>query len=104
MQVGKGAELKPISFLPGVLSDGGYNYGRLKEKMDWLDIDPASVRQIFITRMDTDHVVALERDSELLFKEAVVEQVWRKRTRGTRTYSRISSRKKPENSAWLNKS
>ena len=43
--------------------DAGYNYERLKEKMSWLDIDPASIRHIFITQQDTDHVGALERDS-----------------------------------------
>ena len=55
-----------------IMIDAGYNYGRLKEKMGWLDIDPASIRQIFITHQDTDHVGALERDSELLFKDATV--------------------------------
>ena len=55
-----------------VMIDAGYNYGRLKEKMSWLDIDPASIRHIFITHQDTDHVGALERDSELLFKDATV--------------------------------
>jgi glyoxylase-like metal-dependent hydrolase (beta-lactamase superfamily II) len=44
----------------------------LKEKMGWLDIDPASIRQIFITHQDTDHVGALERDSEQLFQNATV--------------------------------
>ncbi len=55
-----------------VMIDAGYNYERLKEKMGWLDIDPASIKQIFITHQDTDHVGALERDSELLFKDATV--------------------------------
>ncbi len=55
-----------------VMIDAGYNYGRLKEKMGWLDIDPASVRHIFVTHQDTDHVGALERDSELLFRDAAV--------------------------------
>jgi glyoxylase-like metal-dependent hydrolase (beta-lactamase superfamily II)/ubiquinone/menaquinone biosynthesis C-methylase UbiE len=55
-----------------VMIDAGYNYARLKEKMSWLDIDPASIRHIFITHQDTDHVGALERDSELLFKDATV--------------------------------
>ncbi len=55
-----------------IMIDAGYNYDRLKEKMGWLDIDTASVRQIFITHQDTDHVVALERDSSLLFKDATV--------------------------------
>ena len=55
-----------------IMIDAGYNYERLQEKMGWLDIDPASVHQIFITHQDTDHVGALERDSELLFQEATV--------------------------------
>ena len=55
-----------------IMIDAGYNYERLKEKMSWLDIDPASIRHIFITHQDTDHVGALERDSELLFKDATV--------------------------------
>ena len=55
-----------------VMIDAGYNYARLKEKMDWLDIDPASIKHILITHQDTDHVGALETDSEQLFKDATV--------------------------------
>ena len=55
-----------------VMIDAGYNYARLKEKMGWLDMDPASIRHILITHQDTDHVGALERDSELLFKDAAI--------------------------------
>ena len=55
-----------------VMIDAGYNYARLAEKMRWLDIDPKSIRHILITHQDTDHVGALERDSELLFKDATV--------------------------------
>ena len=55
-----------------IMIDAGYNYERLREKMSWLDIDPASIRQIFITHQDTDHVGALERDSEQLFQNATV--------------------------------
>ena len=55
-----------------VMIDAGYNYERLKEKMGWLDIDPASIRHILITHQDTDHVGALETDSELLFRDAKV--------------------------------
>ncbi|MBQ6067164.1 MAG: MBL fold metallo-hydrolase [Clostridia bacterium] len=55
-----------------VMIDAGYNYARLKEKMGWLDIDPASIRHILITHQDTDHVGALETDSEQLFKDATV--------------------------------
>ena len=55
-----------------IMIDAGYNYDRLREKMGWLDIDPASIRHIFITHQDTDHVGALETDSEQLFKNATV--------------------------------
>ncbi len=55
-----------------IMIDAGYNYGRLREKMGWLDMDPASIRHILITHQDTDHVGALERDSELLFKDATI--------------------------------
>ena len=55
-----------------IMIDAGYNYARLGEKMGWLDIDPASIKHILITHQDTDHVGALERDSELLFRNATV--------------------------------
>ena len=55
-----------------IMIDAGYNYARLKEKMGWLDIDPATIKHILITHQDTDHVGALEPDSERLFKDATV--------------------------------
>ena len=55
-----------------VMIDAGYNYERLGEKMKWLDIDPAEIKHILITHQDTDHMGALERDSELLFQDAVI--------------------------------
>ena len=55
-----------------VMIDAGYNYDRLREKMAWLDIDPATIQHILITHQDTDHVGALEMDSEQLFKNATV--------------------------------
>ena len=55
-----------------VMIDAGYNYERLREKMGWLDIDPASIRHILITHQDTDHVGALETDSGQLFRDATV--------------------------------
>ncbi len=55
-----------------IMIDAGYNYERLREKMSWLDMDPSSIRHIFITHQDTDHVGALERDSGLLFRDAKV--------------------------------
>lgn len=55
-----------------IMIDAGYNYARLEEKMGWLGIAPECIRHILITHQDTDHVGALERDSELLFKDATV--------------------------------
>ena len=55
-----------------IMIDAGYNYARLREKMGWLDIDPAAIRHILITHQDTDHVGALETDSEQLFRDATV--------------------------------
>ncbi len=62
-----------------IMIDAGYNYARLQEKMGWLDLDPATIRHILITHQDTDHVGALERDSELLFKDAMGIS-WRSKT------------------------
>ena len=55
-----------------IMIDAGYNYARLREKMGWLDIDPAAIQHILITHQDTDHVGALETDSEQLFRAATV--------------------------------
>ena len=53
-----------------IMIDAGYNYDRLAEKMDWLGIDPDSIRHILITHQDTDHVGAVEADSSGLFRNA----------------------------------
>jgi len=55
-----------------IMIDAGYNYERLREKMNWLNIDPSNIKHILITHQDTDHVGALERDSDLLFRDATV--------------------------------
>ena len=55
-----------------IMIDAGYNYDRLREKMGWLDIDPSTIRHILITHQDTDHVGALETDSEGLFRDATI--------------------------------
>lgn len=55
-----------------IMIDAGYNYDRLSEKMKWLDIDPATIKHILITHQDTDHVGALEEDSEGLFRKAEI--------------------------------
>lgn len=46
----------------------GYSYDRLAERMKWLDIEPYSVEHILITHQDMDHVGAVERDSDGLFR------------------------------------
>lgn len=53
-----------------IMIDAGYNYGRLKEKMGWLNMDPSTIQHILITHQDTDHVGAVETDSDHLFKTA----------------------------------
>lgn len=55
-----------------LMIDAGYNYDRLGEKMGWLGIDPSAVRHILITHQDTDHVGAVETDSDGLFKQAAL--------------------------------
>ncbi len=55
-----------------IMIDAGYNYDRLKEKMGWLDLDPAEIRHILITHQDTDHVGAVEADSDGLFRNATL--------------------------------
>lgn len=55
-----------------IMIDAGYNYDRLQEKMGWLGIDPKSIRHIFITHLDTDHVGAVEADSPGLFRETTL--------------------------------
>jgi len=55
-----------------IMIDAGYNYDRLKEKMSWLDIEPSSIRHILITHQDTDHVGAVETDSDGLFRNATL--------------------------------
>lgn len=55
-----------------IMIDAGYNYDRLTEKMRWLDIEPSRVEHILITHQDTDHVGAVERDSDGLFRDATL--------------------------------
>ncbi|MBQ7264611.1 MAG: MBL fold metallo-hydrolase [Firmicutes bacterium] len=55
-----------------IMIDAGYNYPRLKEKMEWLGIKAQNIEHILITHQDTDHVGAIEEDSEGLFKNAKI--------------------------------
>lgn len=55
-----------------IMIDAGYNYDRLKEKMGWMDINPDDIKDILITHQDTDHVGALERDSDGLLRHATL--------------------------------
>ena len=55
-----------------IMIDAGYNYPRLKEKMAWLGLNPVDIRHILITHQDTDHVGAVEKDSDLLFSQATL--------------------------------
>jgi len=55
-----------------IMIDAGYNYDRLKEKMSWLDLEPSAIRHILITHQDTDHVGAVETDSDGLFRDATL--------------------------------
>ena len=53
-----------------IMIDAGYNYDQLAEKMRWLDIEPSTIEHILITHQDTDHVGAVEADSNGLFRKA----------------------------------
>ena len=55
-----------------IMIDAGYNYERLEEKMEWLGLKPEDIRHILITHQDTDHVGAVERDSDGLFTHATL--------------------------------
>ena len=55
-----------------IMIDAGYNYPRLKEKMGWLGIAPEQIHNILITHQDTDHVGAVEEDSDGLFRDATL--------------------------------
>ncbi len=55
-----------------IMIDAGYNYERLAEKMEWLNINPHEIEHILITHQDTDHVGAVERDGCGLFNHATL--------------------------------
>ena len=49
-----------------IMIDAGYNYDRLAEKMNWLGIDPGSVRHILITHQYRPRLGAVRGDGEPL--------------------------------------
>lgn len=49
-----------------LMIDAGYNYDRLAEKMNWLGIDPGSVRHILITHQYRPRLGAVRGDGEPL--------------------------------------
>jgi len=55
-----------------IMIDAGYNYDRLAEKMQWLNLNPKEIIEILVTHQDTDHVGAIEKDSDGLFREATI--------------------------------
>lgn len=55
-----------------IMIDAGYNYDLLEEKMKWIDISPKDIKDILITHQDTDHVGAIEEDSDELFCHAKI--------------------------------
>ena len=55
-----------------IMIDAGYNYDRLAEKMQWLNINPKEIKEILVTHQDTDHVGAIEEGSDELFRDATI--------------------------------
>ena len=55
-----------------IMIDAGYNYDRLAEKMQWLNLNPKEITEILVTHQDTDHVGAIEKDSDSLFSAATI--------------------------------
>ena len=55
-----------------IMIDAGYNYDRLAEKMQWLNLNPKEITEILVTHQDTDHVGAIEKDSDGLFSAATI--------------------------------
>ena len=51
-----------------IMIDAGYNYDRLAEKMNWLDINPKCINEILITHQDTDHVGAIKQIAIIYLK------------------------------------
>ena len=58
-----------------IMIDAGYNYDRLAEKMQWLNINPKQIKEILVTHQDTDHtwghIVYLIDDSYLFTGDTI---------------------------------
>ena len=55
-----------------IMIDAGYNYDRLAEKMQWLNLNATDIKEILVTHQDTDHVGAIEQGSDELFRDATI--------------------------------
>ena len=55
-----------------IMIDAGYNYDRLAEKMQWLNLNAKDIKEILVTHQDTDHVGAIEQGSDELFRDATI--------------------------------
>jgi len=55
-----------------IMIDAGYNYDRLAEKMQWLNINPKQIKEILVTHQDTDHIGVIEKGSDELFSNATI--------------------------------
>ena len=55
-----------------IMIDAGYNYDRLAEKMQWLNLNAKDIKEILVTHQDTDHVGAIEEGSDELFRDATI--------------------------------
>ena len=55
-----------------IMIDAGYNYDRLPEKMQWININPKQIKEILVTHQDTDHIGAIEKGSDELFSNATI--------------------------------
>ena len=53
--------------------DAGYlEYPRLTEKLKRINVEPEQIHEIFLTHADSEHVGAIDKESEKLFSEANV--------------------------------
>ncbi len=55
-----------------IMIDAGYNYDRLAEKMQWLNLNAKDIKEILVTHQDTDHVGAIEQGSDELFRDVTI--------------------------------